>query len=85
MQTAATLLADLIVGDNEVPLVPVGGFNDRIRRTVAGVFHPISPPRADLYFNEIGFRWSQRAITGQVMRRTEQGGIQVRRAVAVFG
>jgi len=51
----------------------VEGFNDRIRRTVAGVFHHISPHLADLYFNEIGFRWSQRAITGQVTRRTRKG------------
>ena len=35
------------------------GFNDRIRRTVSGVFHHISPHLADLYFNEIGFRWSR--------------------------
>jgi hypothetical protein len=27
------------------------GFNDRIRRTVSGVFHQISPHLADLYFN----------------------------------
>jgi hypothetical protein len=33
------------------------GFNDRVRRTVSGVFHHISPHHADLYFNEIGFRW----------------------------
>jgi hypothetical protein len=30
------------------------------RRTIAGVFHHISPQHADLYFHEIGFRWSQR-------------------------
>jgi hypothetical protein len=51
----------------------VEGFNDRVRRTVAGVFHHISPKLADLYFNEIGFRWSQRVITGQVTRRTRKG------------
>ena len=33
-------------------------FNDRVRRTIAGVFHHISPEHADLYFNEVGFRWS---------------------------
>ncbi|EIM30677.1 transposase [Microvirga lotononidis] len=32
------------------------GFNDRMRRTVWGVFHHISPHLADLYLNEIGFR-----------------------------
>lgn len=51
----------------------VEGFNDRIRRTVAGVFHHISSHLANLYFNEIGFRWSQRVITGQVVRRTRRG------------
>ena len=49
------------------------GFNDRIRRTVSGVFHHISPHLADLYFNEIGFRWSQRVVTGQAPRRNTQG------------
>ena len=38
----------------------VEGFNLRVQRTVAGVFHHISPEHADLYFHEIGFRWSQR-------------------------
>jgi len=96
------------------------GFNDRVRRTVAGVFHHISPHHADLYFNEIGFRWFQRVVSGQAVRRTRkgrevvrplwsriapalqlaavfrsavgrqlrrtaQGGIQIRCAVAVFG
>lgn len=51
----------------------VEGFNDRIRRTVAGVFHHISRHLANLYFNEIGFRWSQRVITGQMVRRTRKG------------
>lgn len=96
------------------------GFNDRVRRTVAGVFHHISPRHADLYFNEIGFRWSQRLLAGRAVRRTRkgrevvkplwsriapalqlstvfksavgrqlrrtgQGGVQIRCAVAVFG
>jgi hypothetical protein len=41
------------------------GFNSRVRRTIAGVFHHISSEYADLYFHEIGFRWSQRIVTGQ--------------------
>jgi transposase-like protein len=49
------------------------GFNDRVRRTVSGVFHHISPHLADLYFNEIGFLWSQRVVTGQAPRRTRKG------------
>jgi ISXO2-like transposase domain len=49
------------------------GFNNRVRRTIAGVFHHISPHHADLYFNEIGFRWSQRVVIGHAMRRTRRG------------
>jgi transposase-like protein len=52
---------------------PVEGFNDRVRRTIAGAFHHISSHHADLYFNEIGFRWSQRVITGSAVRRTRRG------------
>lgn len=52
------------------------GFNSRIRRTIAGVFHHISPQHADLYFHEMGFRWSQRIIDGQAVRKT-RGGRQV--------
>jgi hypothetical protein len=44
-----------------------------VRRTVSGVFHHVSPHHADLYFNEIGFRWSQRVVTGQAPRRTRKG------------
>jgi hypothetical protein len=29
------------------------GFNDRVRRIIAGVFHHISPEHADLYFNRL--------------------------------
>jgi transposase-like protein len=49
------------------------GFNDRVRRTISGVFHHISPRHADLYFNEVGFRWSQRVMTGSAPRRTRKG------------
>lgn len=49
------------------------GFSDRVRRTVAGVFHHISPQHADLYFTEIGFRWSQRIVSGQAVRQTRKG------------
>lgn len=41
------------------------GYNDRVRRTISGVFHHISPHHANLYFNEISFRWSQRIVTIQ--------------------
>lgn len=49
------------------------GFNDRVRRTISGVFHHISSHHADLYFNEIGFRWSQRVMAGSAVRRTRRG------------
>jgi hypothetical protein len=51
----------------------VEGFNARVRRTIAGVFHHISPEHADLYFHEMGFRWSQRIITGKTTRQTQSG------------
>ncbi|SEF06829.1 Transposase zinc-ribbon domain-containing protein [Rhizobiales bacterium GAS188] len=54
------------------------GFNDRVRRTVTGVFHHISPRHADLYFNEIGFRWCQRVVAGRAVRRTRKGRQVVR-------
>ena len=50
-----------------------GHFNSRVRRTIAGVFHHISPQHADLYFHEIGFSWSQRVITGNAVRKTRHG------------
>ncbi|MBK8176650.1 MAG: transposase [Rhodospirillales bacterium] len=52
----------------------VEGFNSRVRRTVAGVFHHISPEHADLYFHEMGFRWSQRVVAGQTTRRSPVDG-----------
>ena len=52
----------------------VEGSNARVRCTVAGVFHHISPRQADLYLIEIGFRWSQCAIAGQAVRKTGKVG-----------
>jgi hypothetical protein len=54
------------------------GFNLRVQRTVAGLFHHISPEHADFYFYEIGFRWSQRIAEGEVIRRTRHGREKVR-------
>lgn len=51
----------------------VEGFNSRVRRAIAGVFHYISPQHADLYFYEIGFRWSQRVVSGSAVRKTRHG------------
>ncbi|WP_245430164.1 IS1595 family transposase [Mesorhizobium sp. AA22] len=51
----------------------VEGFNSRVRRTIAGVFHHISPQHADLYFHEVGFRWSQRVVSGSAVRKTRYG------------
>jgi hypothetical protein len=53
------------------------GLSDRIRRTVVGVFHHISPEHTDLYLGEIGFRWSQRRVVGRAVRRTRQGRSRV--------
>jgi hypothetical protein len=49
------------------------GFTDCMRRTISGVFRHISSHHADLYFNEIGFRWSQRVMTGSSPHRTRNG------------
>ena len=54
------------------------GFNSQVRRTVAGVFHHISPQHADLYFHEIGFRWSQRVVVRHVERESRSGRKSVR-------
>ena len=54
------------------------GFNDRARRTVVGVFHHISTDHADLFFKEIGFRWSQRTVAGQAIRQTRKGRTSIR-------
>lgn len=54
------------------------GFSDRVRRTVVGVFHHISTNHANLYFNEIGFRWSQRTVAGQAIRETRKGHTSIR-------
>ncbi|ACM29264.1 IS1595 family transposase [Rhizobium rhizogenes] len=58
---------------NTVHVNSAEGFNARVRRTIAGVFHHISPELADLYFHEIGFRWSQRVVIGQAVRRNRSG------------
>ena len=64
----------------------VEGFNLRVQRTVAGVFHHISPEHADLYFHEIGFRWSSAssparssAAISMAARRPEPCGHACRR------
>lgn len=53
------------------------GLADRIRRTVLGVFHHISPAHADLYLDEIAWRWSQRYVTGRAVRTTRNGRSRV--------
>ncbi|MBK8175250.1 MAG: transposase [Rhodospirillales bacterium] len=59
-------------------LTEASRFNSRVRRTAAGVFHHISPEHADLYFHEMGYRWSQRVIAGQTTRRSPRGRERVR-------
>jgi hypothetical protein len=58
----------------------VEGFNDKVRRTVSGVFHHISQPYTELYFGEIGFRWSQRVFVKDANRTTRKGKL-VSRAI----
>jgi hypothetical protein len=53
------------------------GLSDRVRRTVVGVFHHVSPEHANLYLHEIGFRWGQRAVAGQAIRQTRKGRTRV--------
>jgi hypothetical protein len=55
------------------------GFNDRVRRTVVGVFHHISQKHVQLYFDEIGFRWRQRVFRGEVNRSTKSGRVVARK------
>ncbi len=55
------------------------GFNDRVRRTVIGVFHHISQKHVQLYLDEIGFRWRQRTFCGLVNRTTKSGRVVARR------
>jgi len=52
-------------------------FDNRVRRTVAGVFLHIGPQHADLYFNKMGFRWSQSVGAGQALRRSRKSGASV--------
>jgi hypothetical protein len=56
----------------------VEGFNVRIRRTVAGVFHHIDPKHYDGYFDEMAFRWSQRVYLGTANRHTRKGKLVAR-------
>lgn len=51
----------------------VESFNDRVRRKIAGVIDHISSDHGDLYFGEIGFRWSQCTVAGQAQRRPRKG------------
>lgn len=55
------------------------GFNDRIRRTVAGVYHHISQKHVERYLDEVAFRWNQRVCTGTAKRTTRSGRTVVRR------
>ena len=42
-------------------------------QTIYNPWHYVSPEHADLYFHEIGFRWSQRIAEGQIVRRNRYG------------
>ncbi len=52
------------------------GFNDRVRRTVAGVFHHISQAHSELYLGEVAFRWNQRVFRKIGVRRTRGGKVK---------
>ena len=54
-------------------------FNDRVRRTVVGGFHHISPKHVQLYFDETGFRRRQRIFCGLANRTTKSGRVVARR------
>jgi hypothetical protein len=58
---------------NAVHFNSVGGFNSWVRRTIAGVFHHISPEIADLNFQEISFCWSQHIVIRQASRKSRSG------------
>ena len=47
--------------------------NDRIRRTIVGVFHHISQKHGQSYLDEIGFRWHQRVFVEFKVRKTKSG------------
>lgn len=49
------------------------GFGDRLRRTVAGVFHHLGSAHLQLYFDEISWRWGQRRQDGTCNRLTRKG------------
>jgi len=53
------------------------GFSVRVRRKVVGVVHHVSADHANLYFNDIGFRWSQRTVSGQAVRHTREGSAKI--------
>ena len=53
-------------------------FNDRVRRTVVGVFHHIDPYHAQRYFDEVSWRWGQRVLVGRLPRKTRKGRIVCR-------
>lgn len=62
------------------------GFNSRVRRTIAGVFHHISPQHADPRVPPALQLVSVfRAATGRQMRRSPDGGIIIKSTVAVLG
>lgn len=81
------------------------GYNDRVRRTISGVFHHISSQRVVATQAQCRTRkgheavrtlWSRippalqlmavfRAAVGKQIRRTPEGSIHVKSAIAVFG
>nr|WP_280178505.1 IS1595 family transposase [Skermanella aerolata] len=54
------------------------GYNDRVRRTVVGVFHHINCAHTARYLDEISWRWRQRIHVGRSPRQTRKGRIVLR-------
>lgn len=51
----------------------VEGFNSRVRRTIAGVFHHISPQHADLYFISTRSASAGRSVSSQAVPFAKRG------------
>jgi hypothetical protein len=49
------------------------GFNDRVRRTVSGVFHHISPHHADLILMRLAFVGRKGPLPGEPFDAPEKG------------
>ncbi len=51
------------------------GYNNKLRRTIIGVFHHISQSHVELYLDEVGFRWHQRIYVKSVNKTKKKGRV----------